>query len=127
MHAIAVVAAVLAALVHVYIFVIESVWFMRPAVWSRFGLTSPEEARVVRSFAYNQGWYNLFLAAGVAVGLALVGTGHTDAGRAIVIFACASMSAAGIILVQHNRAFARAAAIQAGPPAVAIAAALLIR
>jgi putative membrane protein len=126
MNVIAIVAAALAAFVHVYFFVIESAWFMRPAVWARFGLTSAEEARIVRSFAYNQGWYNLFLALGVAAGLGMIATGVTEAGRGIVIFACASMAAAGAVLVQHNRAFARAAAIQAVPPAVAIAAVLLV-
>lgn len=126
MHPIAIAVAVLAAFVHVYIFAMESLWFMRPAIWSRFGLASADEARVVRSFAYNQGWYNLFLALGVAVGLALIAGGATDAGRAIVIFACASMVAAGIVLAQHNRAFLRAAAIQAVPPAVAIGVALLV-
>ncbi len=127
MHVIAELAAILAALIHVYFFVLESLWFMRPAVWARFGLASADEARTVRSFAYNQGWYNLFLAMGVAVGLVLIAAGATDAGRGIVLFACASMAAAGIVLVQHNRGFIRAAAIQSVPPIVAIVVAVLAR
>ena len=127
MNPIALVAAVIAALIHVYFFVLESLWFARPDVWARFGVASAEEAETVRSFAYNQGFYNLFLAVGVGAGLALVGIGSVDAGRAVVVFACASMFAAGLVLYLHNRAFLRAAAIQAAPPAVAIVVALLTR
>ena len=120
MHLIAIAAAVVAALVHVYFFVLESLWFMRPAVWRRFGLDTEEDAEITRSFAWNQGFYNLFLAAGVAIGLALVGSGDPGAGRAITLFACASMIAAGTVLFLHNPRFLRAAAIQAVPPLVAV-------
>jgi putative membrane protein len=119
-HPIAVVAAVLAALIHAWFFVLESLWFMRPAVWQRFGLASDAEARVTRSFAFNQGFYNLFLAIGVAIGLGLTVAGHGDAGRAIVLFACGSMVAAGLVLMLRNPAYLRAASIQAVPPLVAI-------
>ena len=121
MHPIAIAAAVVAALVHIWFFVLESLWFMRPRVWGRFGLASQAEATVVRSFAYNQGFYNLFLAAGVAIGLALIAMGDPVAGRAIVLFACGSMIAAAIVLCMHDRRFLRAAAIQAVPPLVVFA------
>lgn len=121
MHPIAIAAAVVAALVHVYFFAMESLWFMRPSVWRRFGLASEADARVVRSFAYNQGFYNLFLAAGVVIGLGLIGLGDPVAGRAIVLFACGSMIAAAIVLCMHDRRFLRAAAIQAVPPLVVFA------
>jgi putative membrane protein len=119
-HSITILAAALAALIHLWIFAMESLWFMRPSVHQRFGLATEEQARVVRSFAYNQGFYNLFLAVGVIIGLALLVTGDFATARALVLFACSSMVAAGIVLVTHNRRFARAAAIQAGPPLVAI-------
>jgi putative membrane protein len=127
MHVIAIAAAAVAALIHLYFFALESLWFLRPAVWRRFGVTSDADARVVRSFAYNQGWYNLFLAAGVAIGIELVATGDATSGRAITLFACGSMVAAGLVLVANNRSFLRAAAIQAVPPAIAIAGILLLR
>lgn len=47
-------------------------------------------------------------------------------GRALVFFACASMVAAGVVLVVHNAAFLRAALIQAIPPAIAIVVAWLV-
>ena len=122
MHPIGIAAAIVAALVHAWFFVLESLWFMRPSVWRRFGIGSEADARVVRSFAYNQGFYNLFLAAGVAIGLALVALGDPVSGRAITLFACGSMIAAGIVLVRHNPSFLRAAAIQVAPPLIAVVA-----
>ena len=120
MHPLAAVAAIVAALIHVWFFVLESLWFERPAVWRRFGLTSEADARVVHGFAFNQGFYNVFLAVGVAIGLGLVAGGEVAAGRAVVLFACGSMAAAGLVLVGSNPRFLRAAAIQALPPLLAI-------
>ena len=119
MHPIVVAFALIAAALHVWFFVLESLWFMRPAVYRRFGLASEEQARVVRSFAYNQGFYNLFLALGAAWGVvdALRGGGN---GVPIMLFACGSMVAAGAVLVSHNRRFWRPALLQVGPALVAI-------
>jgi len=125
MDAVAIAAAVAAALVHAWFFVLESLWFMRPTVWRRFGLASEADAAVVRSFAYNQGFYNLFLAAGVVIGLVLVAAGDPVAGRAITLFACGSMIAAGVVLALHNPSFLRAAAIQVVPALVAVLAILV--
>ena len=127
MHIVAVALALVAAGLHAWFFAMESLWFMRPSVHGRFGLKSEEQARIVRSFAYNQGFYNLFLTAGVVIGLVLVATGDVAGGRAVVLFACGSMVAAGIVLVTHNRAFARAAAIQIVPALLAILAILFLR
>jgi putative membrane protein len=119
-HPIAVAAAILAALIHSWFFVMESVWFMQPAMYRRFGLASDAEARLVRGFAFNQGFYNLFLAIGVAIGLALVLSGRVDAGRTLVLFACGSMVGAGAVLVLHDARFLRAGALQVVPPLLAI-------
>ena len=124
MHPIAQVAAAIAALIHVWFFLMESVWFMQPRVYSRFGIASSEQAAVVRSFTYNQGFYNLFLAAGVAIGLGLVWTGAPEPGRAVALFATGSMVAAGVVLVLHNSRFLRAALIQIVPALVAVLAGL---
>ncbi len=118
-------AALLAALIHVWFFVLESVLFKRPDVWRRFGLDSPEEAAVVRPMALNQGFYNLFLAIGIGFGLVLIASGSAVAGRAIVLFACACMVGAGIVLVASNRRFLPAALMQLVPPLVALVVGLL--
>ena len=120
MPLIAQIAAVLAALVHVWFFMLESVLFTRPNVWRRFGLGSDQEAAVVRPMAFNQGFYNLFLALGIALGLGLAASGRPVEGEAIVLFACASMVGAAIVLRVTNRRFLQAALIQAVPPLVVI-------
>jgi putative membrane protein len=120
MHPITVAAAVLAALIHGWFFLMESVWFMQPRVYARFGLATAEQAAIVRSFAYNQGFYNLFLAVGVGLGLALAAAGNPAAGASLVVFACGSMVAAGVVLFLHNPRFLRAAASQVGPALVAV-------
>jgi len=125
MPILAVLAASAAALVHVWFFALESLLFERPTVFARFGLRSAEEAAVVRPMAFNQGFYNLFLAAGIVVGLVLIASGQDSAGRAIVLFACASMIGGAIVLLATNRRFLTAAAIQAGPPLVVLLATFL--
>ncbi len=127
MHPIAVAGAVVAALIHVWFFAMESLWFMRPSVWRRFGIASEADAGLVRSWAFNQGFYNLFLAVAVAAGLALVATGQPEAGRAIVLSACASMMAAGVVLFLHNPKFLRAAALQVVPALVAVVGIIVLR
>ena len=126
MPTLAVLAAAIAAMVHVWFFALESLLFERPTVFRRFGLRSAEDAAIVRPMAFNQGFYNLFLAAGIGGGLLLVANGQEPAGRAIVLFACACMVGAGIVLLATNRRFLTAAALQAGPPLVAIAASFIL-
>jgi putative membrane protein len=125
MRSIAILAAAIAALIHLWFFAMESLWFMRPTVWRRFGIASEADASIVRSFAYNQGFYNLFLAVGVTIGLALVATGDVASGRVLVLFACGSMIAAGLVLYLHNPRFLQAATVQAVPPLIAVAAIIL--
>jgi uncharacterized membrane protein len=79
MPIVAVLAASVAALVHVWFFALESVLIERPTVFRRFGLRSPEDAAIVRPMAFNQGFYNLFLAIGIVVGPAFVAVGQVEA------------------------------------------------
>jgi putative membrane protein len=124
--AVALVAAGLAAGIHVLIFVLESVLFGRPVVWRRFGVASQADAGTVRMWALNQGFYNLFLALGVVVGLIAVAMDHRVAGVSLIAFGTACMAGAGVVLLATGGAtFLRAAAMQAAPPLVALAALLL--
>ena len=113
----------LAALVHVYIFVLESVRWEHPATRRVFGTTA-ETAAVTQPLAYNQGFYNLFLAIGTAIGLLLFWTGpNADGeavGRALVLFSLGSMVAAALVLVTSDRRKARAALVQGLFPALAL-------
>ena len=65
----------LAALVHVYIWVMESFLWTSPRTRAVFG-TSEEEAQTTKLLALNQGFYNLFLAVITAVGIVFGGCGN---------------------------------------------------
>ncbi|NOK32605.1 DUF1304 domain-containing protein [Corallococcus exercitus] len=112
--------AVIAALIHVLFFVMESIVFSQPKVWKRFGLKSQADADVMKGMAFNQGFYNLFLALGVLVGVVLVHTGAVVSGVAAVVFGCACMALAAVVLVSSNRHFLRASIIQGALPLLAI-------
>ena len=106
----------LAAVLHVLFFLLESIWFPKPAAWRRFHLQSQEQAKVVRPMAFNQGFYNLFLALGAGLGLILYFAGNVPAGLTLVLFTTACMVLAAIILASTNRRFLVAALVQGAPP-----------
>ena len=110
--------AALAALVHVYIFVLESVRWEDPATRRVFG-TTEELAALTQPLAYNQGFYNLFLAIVTAVGVALVGS-HREAAVALLCAGTGSMLAAALVLITSDRSKARAAVVQGLFPALSL-------
>ena len=113
----------LAALVHVYIFVLESLRWTEPATRKVFGTTA-ETAEITRPLAYNQGFYNLFLAIGTAVGIALVPADKPGC-IALIVFGTGSMLAAALVLVTSDRTKARAALVQGLLPLLALSALLV--
>ncbi|MCZ4559403.1 DUF1304 domain-containing protein [Rhodococcus sp. IEGM 1401] len=116
MHPIAQFFAAIAAALHVVIFVMESVLWSKPAIWAKFGVASQNDADVVKPMAFNQGFYNLFLAVGIVVGLVLGGS----AGDAVVYFACASIVGAAIVLATGGAKYFRAAFVQGITPLIAL-------
>ena len=102
----------LAAALHVGIFVMESVSWTRPSIWRRFGVADQQAADITRPLAYNQGFYNLFLAIGAVLGLIFYGIGMHAAGLALILFTTGSMVAAAIVLVTTGRGYVRPALIQ---------------
>ncbi|BCZ25189.1 DUF1304 domain-containing protein [Mycobacterium senriense] len=124
MIATALVFAALAALLHVYIFVIESLTWTSERTRATFG-TTPAEAETTKLLAFNQGFYNLFLAIVTGVGIAAVALGHTGIGAALIFAGVGSMAAAAVVLIASDRDKARAAATQGTFPAIAIVLLLL--
>jgi putative membrane protein len=118
----ALVLAAVAALIHVAIFTFESVTWARPRTWRRFGVRSQEDADVVKPMAFNQGFYNLFLAIGAVVGIPLVLQEPLhQAGAAVLIVSLGSMLAAALVLVLSNPRLARAALTQGAAPLLSLA------
>ena len=117
MLTVALVLAGLAALVHVYIFWLESLAFAT-AGRKAFGIGA-EDAAVMRPWAFNQGFYNLFLAVVTGLGIALAPS-HRDAGIALVLAGVGSMLSAALVLVGSDPGKARGAVVQGVFPALAL-------
>ncbi|WP_223693347.1 DUF1304 domain-containing protein [Leifsonia poae] len=101
-----------AAVVHLMIFAMESVLWSSPTVWRRFGIATQRDADTVRPMAYNQGFYNLFLAGGAAVGLVLYWTTLRHVGFGLVFFSATCMVLAAVVLLTTGRLYLRAALVQ---------------
>jgi putative membrane protein len=124
MNVFAQIAVGLAGLVHVLIFAMESLLFTRVQVHQRF-LTRAEDVAAVRPWAFNQGWYNLFLAAGAIGGVVTLHAGNPMAGRSIALFSCACMLGAALVLAGSDRRMLRGALMQGVLPLVALVAAII--
>jgi putative membrane protein len=111
---------VLAAILHVYIFLLESMSWTSSRTRAVFGTTA-EEAETTKALAFNQGFYNLFLAIVTTVGIAVVALGDNGIGLALIFAGVGSMLAAAVVLVASSPDKARAAVVQGIFPALAIA------
>jgi len=111
--------AVLAAVLHGYIFVMESVTWTSPRTRAVFG-TTPEEAETTKLLAFNQGFYNLFLGIVTIVGVIAAFTGSTSVGVALVFAGVGSMLAAAVVLLAAARDKARPAVTQGVLPLISI-------
>ena len=119
----ATVLAALAALLHVYIFVMESIQWTQPRIWKRFGVADQAAAETTKPMAYNQGFYNLFLAVGTILGIALFWAGGPDsvadvAGRTLALFSLGSMLAASLVLLSGGARYLRPALVQGTLPLI---------
>ncbi|MFF2908719.1 DUF1304 domain-containing protein [Paenibacillus sp. NPDC057934] len=83
----------LVAVIHIYILYLECFLWATPKGMKTFGLTE-QDAKATKSLAFNQGFYNGFLAAGLIWGLLYPGD---VAGRHIQLFFLACVLVAGIV------------------------------
>ncbi|WP_138998782.1 DUF1304 domain-containing protein [Rhodococcus zopfii] len=127
------VAALVAGGVHLLAFVWESVLFLRPGIHRDLFRVPTQNVPAVRMWAFNVGFYNLFLGSGAIAGVVLWWAGHDTPGRTLVIYTCTFMFLAGIVLFVSDRmAMSRTrgsgvvgAVSQSTPPLVALAALLV--
>jgi len=122
--------AFIAAALHVYIFTMESLTWTKPATWKRFGLASQADAETTRPLAYNQGFYNLFLAIGAFIGVGSVAFAagnpvQSAVGWTLVFSCCGSMLLAAVVLALSGKKYLRAAATQGATPLLAVVLGLL--
>ena len=117
------IAAVGAGLGHVAAFVMESLLFHRPRI-QRMLLGRTETSPGVRLWAFNQGFYNLFLAVGVLAGVVIWLSDRSTVGRTLIVFSCGAMALAGLVLFVSDRRLWRGALGQSIPSAIAVIATL---
>lgn len=120
MITVALICAGLAAVLHVYIFVMESVTWTTPRTRAVFGTTA-DEAQTTKMLAFNQGFYNLFLAVITGAGIAAIVLGHRAVGAALVFAGVGSMLAAAFVLIASSRDMTRSAVVQGFFPLIAVA------
>jgi putative membrane protein len=117
MRTLGLVLAILAGLLHVYIWWIEAVTFAR-AGHKVFGVPT-SDVPVVKPWAFNQGYYNLFLGIGAVAGsvAALAGAGW---GVPWAALATGCMVGAALVLVLSDRTKLRSALVQGTAPALGL-------
>lgn len=110
----------IAGLLHLYIFVLESVRWMKPSTWKTFGIQGETEAAITRPLALNQGFYNLFLAIAALLGIVFILAGQTVIGATLIFTGAGSMALAALVLVISNRSMLRSALLQGTAPALGV-------
>ena len=119
MEIIASVFVILAVALHIYIWILESFLWTKPATTKTFNTTS-EFAHASKTLAFNQGFYNLFLAIVAGIGLVFLLSGHMDSGKALLFGGLGSMVLASFVLIISDRTKLRAAFVQFIAPAIAL-------
>lgn len=112
--------AAAAAAFHVFIFALESVRWTDPETRRIFGVESEADAITMKSLAFNQGFYNLFLAITALLGVGLTLLGAQTVGLTLVFAGTGMMLAAALVLVLSDRTKLRAAAMQGTLPLLAV-------
>lgn len=108
------------ALIHIVIFILEAIIWGKPQANKVFRVTK-EQAEELRLFAFNQGFYNLFLTIQVFLGLGLYHfSNYPNAGVALTSFSAASMLMASLVLLYSSPELKRAFLIQGLAPAIGL-------
>lgn len=94
--------ALTAAAIHVVVGLMESFFLRYPAI-ATFLHQRVEDLPVLRIWTFNQGFYNVFLAAGIVAGVVALHAGDVAAGRALVTYCCCFMIACSVVLLVSSR------------------------
>ena len=97
----------------------ESLTWKSARTRATFGI-SEEEALATKELAFNQGFYNLFLAIVTIVGIVIGGFEYYGVGLALIFAGTGSMLAAALVLLLSSPDKTRAAITQGILPLIAI-------
>ncbi|EMY35087.1 hypothetical protein D477_006271 [Arthrobacter crystallopoietes BAB-32] len=95
--------ALLAAALHIVVFVWEALLIERPGVHAGMFSVAAEDVPAIRLWAFGVGFYNLFLACGTIAGVVLWIVGQVEVGRALVVYTCLFMLLSGVVLLVADR------------------------
>ncbi len=111
----------IAALIHVYIFYMESIAWTSAAARKTFGTTEDEAAApATKALAFNQGFYNLFLAVAVILGIIFFAIGQDSIALTLIFTGAGSMVGAALVLILSSPDKAAAALKQGVVPALGV-------
>jgi putative membrane protein len=119
MPTVSLVLAAIAALLHVYFWVLESLVFRSPRAYRVFGVRQEDVEGLVFSM-WNQGFYNLFLALGTLVGVVGTFAGWEPQGPTLVVYGLLFMIGAALVLLVKKPSMLRAALVQGLLPLIAL-------
>jgi len=119
--------AIITAIFHILFFVAESILWLKPYIYQSIlgkpdptmGIELIEQARLMETVFFNQGFYNLFLAVGLIAGVILSKKNHIEQGITLIVFCSLFAFGAGVVLALSTGAFL-GAAIQAVPPMIVL-------
>src|SRR4051812_7693684 len=119
MPVISIIFALIAAVLHVIFFLMESVFFMNPKIHKGFGVKNLPDAETLKVSMFNQGYYNLFLAGGIFAGIYYM---HSEplVSKTLILFCCAYMLLASIVLLVSKPGMMRGVIVQGLCPLLAI-------
>jgi putative membrane protein len=106
------------AVIHVYIFCLESILWGKPKTNRVFGVTDAN-AQVMRAAMFNQGFYNLFLAIALLIGFFWTAQpGNEIQAQTLKDYAALSILGAALILWLSEPKLIRAVLVQGAPAAL---------
>lgn len=105
----------IAGLIHIGFFIFES-YYLQKSQARQFLKISEIEHQSIRPWALNQGFYNLFLAIGVFIGLSYVRKLQIMMAGLMISFSGACMIVAGVVLFFSVPKMRKFALLQAGFP-----------
>jgi putative membrane protein len=95
--------ALIVAVVHLLAFLWEVVLLGRRSVYEGIFGIAADDLPAVRLWAFGVGFYNLFLAVGMVIGVVAWLTGAVTVGRALVVYLAAFIALSGLVLFVADR------------------------
>lgn len=125
--------ALVTAAIHLLVFVFEALLITRSSVHAGVFKIPAADVPPIRLWAFGVGFYNLFLAIGMIIGVFAWMTGRDLVGQTLVIYLSAMLALSGMVLLIADRmalsrprgAGVSGAIGQAVPPLIALVAALM--